>query len=171
MHQDPLLVSHCNVMSMVFADYLVGNYQDDVGNVNSCFPQWANALRWRHNGRYSYSNHRCLDCLLNRLFMRRSKKTLNLRTGLCVENSMVTGEFPSQSASNAENVSIWWRHHYVEEFPSHDDIMFAWIARPSTLHWSQNQNNRQARQRLSQLLHLIMITHEYSSSVILWDKA
>ena len=23
----------------------------------------------------------------------------------------VTGEFPAQMASNAENVSIWWRHH------------------------------------------------------------
>ena len=23
----------------------------------------------------------------------------------------VTGEFPAQQASNAENVSIWWRHH------------------------------------------------------------
>ena len=22
-----------------------------------------------------------------------------------------TGEFPAQIASNAENVSIWWRHH------------------------------------------------------------
>ena len=27
------------------------------------------------------------------------------------EFSAVTGEFPAQSASNAENVSIWWRHH------------------------------------------------------------
>ena len=26
-------------------------------------------------------------------------------------NSQVTGEFPSQKASNAENVSIGWRHH------------------------------------------------------------
>ena len=26
-------------------------------------------------------------------------------------NSPVTGEFPAQRASNAENVSIWWRHH------------------------------------------------------------
>ena len=25
----------------------------------------------------------------------------------------VTGEFPAQRASNAENVSIWWRHHVV----------------------------------------------------------
>ena len=24
---------------------------------------------------------------------------------------MLAGEFPSQRASNAENVSIWWRHH------------------------------------------------------------
>ena len=25
--------------------------------------------------------------------------------------SPVAGEFPAQMASNAENVSIWWRHH------------------------------------------------------------
>ena len=46
------------------------------------------------------------------LFRRRSKKTSKLRvTGLCEGNSPVTGEFPTQRASNAENVSIWWRHH------------------------------------------------------------
>ena len=32
-------------------------------------------------------------------------------TGLCAGNSPETGEFPAQMASNAENVSIWWRHH------------------------------------------------------------
>ena len=32
-------------------------------------------------------------------------------TGLCEGNSPGTGEFPAQMASNAENVSIWWRHH------------------------------------------------------------
>ena len=26
-------------------------------------------------------------------------------------NSPVTGEFRAQMVSNAENVSIWWRHH------------------------------------------------------------
>ena len=25
----------------------------------------------------------------------------------------MTGEIPAQMASNAENVSIWWRHHYL----------------------------------------------------------
>ena len=49
---------------------------------------------------------------LNHLFTRRSKNTSKLRvTGLCAGNSPVTGEFPTQKASNAENVSIWWRHH------------------------------------------------------------
>ena len=72
------------------------------------------ALQWRHNGRDSVSNHQPHDCLLNPLFRRRSKKTSKLRvTGLCARNSSVTGEFSAQmaSTSNAENVSIWWRHH------------------------------------------------------------
>ena len=57
--------------------------------------------------------HTYSTCLLNRSFGRRSKKTSKLRvTGLCVGNSPETGEFPAQMASNAENVSIWWRHHY-----------------------------------------------------------
>ena len=32
-------------------------------------------------------------------------------TGLCEGNSPVTSDFPSQRASNAENVSIGWRHN------------------------------------------------------------
>ena len=70
------------------------------------------SLQWRHNGRDGVSNHQPHDCLLNRLFKRRSKKTSKLRvTGLCAGNSPVIGEFPAQMASNAENDSIWWRHH------------------------------------------------------------
>ena len=55
--------------------------------------QYSNTLQW-HNGRYGISNHQSHDCLLNRLFRRRSKKTSKLHiTGLCVGNSPVTGEF------------------------------------------------------------------------------
>ena len=36
-------------------------------------------LQWRHNGCDSVSNHQPHDCLLNRLFRRRSKKTSKLR--------------------------------------------------------------------------------------------
>ena len=60
----------------------------------------------------SVSNYRHLECLLNRLFRRRSKKASKLCvTGLCEGNSPATGKFPTQRASNAENISIWWRHH------------------------------------------------------------
>ena len=34
-------------------------------------------------------------------------------TGLCAGNSPGTGDFPAQMASNAENVSIWWRHRMI----------------------------------------------------------
>ena len=78
--------------------------------------KYDNSLRWRHNERDSVSNHQPHDCLLNRLFRRRSKKTSKLRvTGLCGGNSPGTGEFPAQMASYAENVSIWWRHHVCIE--------------------------------------------------------
>ena len=32
---------------------------------------------------------------------------------LCVWNSPLNGEFPAQRVSDAENVSIWWRHHVL----------------------------------------------------------
>ena len=71
-----------------------------------------NSLQWRYNGLDGVSNDQPHDCLLNRLFRRRSKKTSKLRvTGFCAGNSPVIGEFPEQMPSNAENVSIWWRHH------------------------------------------------------------
>ena len=51
---------------------------------------------------------------------RRSKKASKLRvTGLCAGNSPVTGEFPTQRPSDAENVFIWWRHH---EFGTSNNI-------------------------------------------------
>ena len=85
------------------------------------FPPWQSlgewkcfliTLHWRHNGHDSVSNHHPHDCLLNRLFRRRSKKISKLRvTGLCAGKSSETDKFPTQMASNAENVSIWRRHH------------------------------------------------------------
>ena len=68
-------------------------------------------LQWRHNGGDGVSSHQPHDRLLNHLFRRRSKKISKLRaTDLCAVNSSVTGEFPAQRPSNADNDSIWWRH-------------------------------------------------------------
>ena len=54
-------------------------------------------LHWRHNEHDGVSNHQHHNCLLNRLFKSRSKKTSKLHvTGLCEGNSPETGEFPTQ---------------------------------------------------------------------------
>ena len=77
--------------------------------------QQSSILKRRHNGRDGVSNHQPPDCLLNRLFKAQIKETSKLCvTGLCDGNSPMTGEFPAQMASNAENVSIWWRHHRIK---------------------------------------------------------
>ena len=47
------------------------------------------ALQWSHNERDGASHHRCLNCLLNRLFRRH------------------------KGASNAKNVFNWWHHHGI----------------------------------------------------------
>ena len=95
-------MSFCQYVPTCFAEYITKNDKNMV------------SLRWRHNGRDSVSNHQPHDCLLKRIFRRRSKKTSKLRvTGLCAGNSPGTGEFPAQRASNAENVSIWWSHHGI----------------------------------------------------------
>ena len=83
--------------------------------VNALVCSSLGSLQWHHNERDGVSNHQPHDCLLKRLFTRRSKKTSKLRvTALYSGNSPVTGEFPAQRASNAENVSNWWRHHVIK---------------------------------------------------------
>ena len=86
----------------------------------------SKSLEWRHNKGDGVSNHRCPDCLINRLFRRRSKKTSKLGViGLCEGNSPVTGDFHAQRASNADIVSIWWRHHdfFPLQSPGRRDII------------------------------------------------
>ena len=91
------------------------------------------SLLWRHNDCDGVSNHQPYDCLLNRLFRRRWKKTSKVRfTGLCAGNSPVTGEFPAQMASNAENVSIWWRYHDQNEWLC--QATFICVFRPTVYH-------------------------------------
>ena len=89
----------------------------------------TSALQWRHSGRDSVSNHQPHDYLLNRLFRRRSKKPSKLRViGLCAGNSPETGEFPALMASNAENVSIWWRHHVYSNVSFHPVIVIMLVS-------------------------------------------
>ena len=123
-------------------------------------PLHCKSLLWCHNGLAGVSNHQPHDCLLNRLFGCRSKKTSKFHvTGLCVGNSPGTGEFPAQMASNAENASIWRRHHgykwtmvlymiWVNHFTAYDThIQLYWYegaslcwtdyrVHPRIMHWA-----------------------------------
>ena len=68
--------------------------------------QMANTLQWRLKSPASR--------LITEPFIQAQIKENIPATGIYAGNAPVTGEFPAQMASNAENVSIWWRHH---EFP------------------------------------------------------
>ena len=64
------------------------------------------SLQWRHDKRDGVSNHQPHDCILNRLFKCRSKKTSKLRA---------TEGIPAQRASDAK------------KFPFDDVIMILWV--------------------------------------------
>ena len=78
------------------------------------------SLQWHHNEHDGASNHQPHDCLLNRLFMHRSKKTSMLRVTGFVRGIQ---RWPAQKASNAENVFIWWRHHLLTWLKSNPGIL------------------------------------------------
>ena len=72
------------------------------------------SLQWRHNRRDGVLNHQPLDCLLNRLFGRRSKKKSKLRvTGLCAGIHRGPVNFPRKGPVTRKM------------FPFHDVIMCA----------------------------------------------
>ena len=93
------------------------------------------------------------------VYSRVDQRKYQLRvTGFWEGNSPVTGEFPAQRASDAENVSIWWRHHaaslaFVGGIPRwpvdsphkgsvtqkmflFDDVIMFIVCSPSELKWA-----------------------------------
>ena len=94
------------------------------------------SLQWRHNGRDGVSNYQPHHCLLNRLFRHRSKKTSKLQvTGLCEGKSPATGEFPSQRANNAENVSIFRCPTSVNQMATAQSVSLAFSVRRALQHY------------------------------------
>ena len=106
-HNAPFCKRNVHMCAVNIYIYMLQNIWCIVGFVRSVY---CVRFLWPNSPSVSYGgdgvpNHRRLDCLLSRFFRRRSKKTPRLPiTGLCDENSLVTGEFPAQRASNAENI-------------------------------------------------------------------
>ena len=84
-----------------------------------CFNEYFSLTNGRvkfsqYNDHPGVSNYRRPDCLLEPLFRLTSKKTSKpVLLALFEQKPPVTNGFPSQRASNAETVSIWWLHHEV----------------------------------------------------------
>ena len=72
---------------------------------------WS-TLQWRHNEREGVPNH-CVwivcSTVCSGAYQRKYQSSASL--SLCEWNPAVTGGFPTQRASNAENVFIRWRRH------------------------------------------------------------
>ena len=67
------------------------------------------ALQWRRNVRIGVTNHQPHECLLNCLFKAQIKENSKALRHWPLSGEF-TGDFPAQRSSNAENVSIRWRH-------------------------------------------------------------
>ena len=83
-------------------------------------------LQWRHNGQDGVSNHQPHDCLLNRLLsadLRKHESSPPLAFVQVIHRGPVN--YPHKRASNAENVSIWWRHHITGLVPNRPRLMMA----------------------------------------------
>ena len=130
------------------------------------------SLQWRHNECDGVSNHQPHDCLLNCLFRCKSKKTSKLCiTGLCEGNSLVTGEFPAQRASNTENATNWWRHHVdhalnLQKTPYHFERLKKYL---KMFHQAKDLSGRMATpQFITDSTRRTYVTNEYF--ILLYDR-
>ena len=75
-------------------------------------------LQWRHNDHYGTLSDQPRDFFTQpfiQVYIKENIKALR-HWPLCVEFTD-NQWFPVQRASNAENVSIWWRHHELRQSP------------------------------------------------------
>ena len=131
-----LLYFICKMQSGVIYTYI---YNKINVYIHTCVLYVLIVWQWFHNERDDVSNHLCLRCLINCWFRHRQKKTLKLRvTGFVRRIHRRLVNSPHKKASNAENVSISWRHHMkndsnhevvslLEERTSYISIMHFWL--------------------------------------------
>ena len=102
-----------NSFEYVFADQTSLKMADEI----SWYLVALNTLQWRGNGRNGVSNRQPHDCLLNRLFRRRTKKTSKLRvTGLCAGIHRWPVKFPHKGPATRKcfylMTSSWNSYNY-----------------------------------------------------------
>ena len=118
---------------------------------------------WGNRGTNMIASKTSQSCLraVDRLtaWWRHQMEIFSALLAIYAGNSPVTGEFPVQRASNAENISIWWRHHdnleawdgltlvftlviYLSSILDHDQAVYGIINlfQKQILHWSRILN-------------------------------
>ena len=104
---------------LIFTKYSSMHYNDlIISTMSSPFT----SLTIHHSIVYSGADQRKHQSSASLAFVRgihqrHQMETFSALLALCEGNSLVTSEFPSQRASNAENVSIWWYHHVIMTLP------------------------------------------------------
>ena len=105
-HTDNCIIHYINITWLI-----KGLISPSIQQIQMHSPHSTDTLEWRNNDHDGVSNHQPHGCSLNRLFRRKSRKTSKLRvTALCAGIHRDRW-IPHTKASNADNVSIWWRHH------------------------------------------------------------
>ena len=98
-------------MCVIFAKEILVQGGESVvfGGNHQTMTSLAIPLPWRQNGRDCVWNHQPHDCLLNRFFRRRSKKTSKFCvTGLCAGWPVNS---PHKGPVTRKMFPFWWRHH------------------------------------------------------------
>ena len=108
------------------------------------------SLRWRHNDHDCVSNHQPYDCLLNRLFRRKSKKTSKLRvTGLCVGNSPGPVNSPHKGPVTRKMFPfddvIMWYNHIPMKHKNLCDVLWDIVCIFQLFSWGYNANKQLGR--------------------------
>ena len=131
---------------MCIANNIIKHVVQRDSDTESLYISW----QWRHNGRDGVSNHQPHDCLLNRLFRRRSRKTSN-----------------SAPLAFVREIHLWLvnsPHKWTitrKMFPF-DDFILLWCRHALSL-WLRG---RSLCEQLSMLSCILYIARSYSPSLL-----
>ena len=85
---DDIMCAMASQITNLFRSLLHQSMLQNIQHAPKLYKWFAFSLQWRHNERDCVSNHRRVDCTLNRLLRCRSKKTSKFGvTGLCEGNN------------------------------------------------------------------------------------
>ena len=116
-------------------------------------------LQWRHNERDSVSNQHPHDCLLIRLFRRRSTEASKLLvTGFVWGIYQWPGNSPHKWSVTRKKISIWWRHHGIKHVTFNHEMLLwfqsllcKYTCPNNTLLWWSSKNVIYSRKLISHL--------------------